>query len=174
MQNLVVTSDFKPRKYDLLPVQQQNNYGLVFGFNNSGMNMTTVLTTTTAGRSAINLTEKIAAVVAASSASDGVAHLFLQHTSASLLIQENADADVMRDLLDWLDRLAPQSTGYRHDAEGADDMPAHLKAAITATSLSAPFAGGRLLLGTWQGIYLLEHRRAPQERRLVVTMTAAV
>lgn len=133
--------------------------------------MPTILTVETPGRNAIDVTRQVEAVIAASPAAGGIAHLFIQHTSASLTVQENADPDVMRDLVDWLDRTAPENGPYRHDAEGPDDMPAHLKAAITATSLSIPFADGRLLLGTWQGIYLLEHRRAPHRRRIVVTLT---
>ncbi|WP_375205188.1 secondary thiamine-phosphate synthase enzyme YjbQ [Hyphococcus sp.] len=132
--------------------------------------MPTILTVETPGRKAVDVTEDVKAVIAARPAASGIVHLFIQHTSASLTVQENADPDVMRDLVDWLDRTAPEDGPYRHDAEGPDDMPAHLKAAMTATSLSIPFADGRLLLGTWQGIYLLEHRRAPHRRRIVVTL----
>lgn len=136
--------------------------------------MATLLTIKTPGRDAVDITKQVEGIIAKTGLSGGVAHLFIQHTSASLTIQENADADVMRDLLDWLDRLAPENGPYRHDAEGPDDMPAHLKAAITSASLSIPFADGRLLLGTWQGIYLLEHRRAPHRRRVVVTLMEGV
>lgn len=135
--------------------------------------MSKIIQIDTPGRAAVDVTAKIADIVAASDARAGLAHLFIQHTSASLTIQENADPDVMADLLDWLDRTAPEDGPYRHDAEGPDDMPAHLKAAMTATSLCAPFENGRLLLGTWQGIYLLEHRRAPHRRRIVVTLIPA-
>ncbi|MFC2951726.1 secondary thiamine-phosphate synthase enzyme YjbQ [Marinicaulis aureus] len=136
--------------------------------------MATLLTVETAGRKAIDITAQLEAVLAQAPIQNGLAHLFIQHTSASLTIQENADPDVMRDLLDWLDSIAPETGPYRHDAEGPDDMPAHLKSAVTATSLTVPFAEGRLLLGTWQGIYVLEHRRAPQRRRIVVTLIEGV
>jgi secondary thiamine-phosphate synthase enzyme len=95
--------------------------------------------------------------------------LFCRHTSASLLIQENADRTVQEDLLHFFSRLAPESTTlYRHDSEGPDDMPAHLRTALTQTHLVVPFAERRLLLGTWQGIYLFEHRRAPHRREVVM------
>ena len=125
------------------------------------------------GRSATAITDKVRDIVAASKVRSGLAHLFIQHTSASLLIQENADPDVLRDLLDWLDRLAPAASPYRHSAEGPDDMPAHLKSAVTATSVSIPFENGMLLLGAWQDIYLLEHRATPHVRRIAVTLIAA-
>lgn len=102
----------------------------------------------------------------------GVAHVFIQHTSASLTIQENADPDVLSDLEDALDRLAPEGFPYRHSAEGPDDMPAHIKAALTATSLAIPVSENALMLGTWQGVYVVEHRRAPQRRRIIVTLNA--
>ena len=136
--------------------------------------MATLLTVETAGRKAIDITAQVKATVSPAQIQNGLVHLFIQHTSASLTIQESADPDVMRDLLDWLDRIAPETGPYRHDAEGPDDMPAHLKSAVTATSLTVPFAEGRLLLGTWQGIYVLEHRRAPQRRRIVVTLIEGV
>ena len=127
--------------------------------------MATMITVETPGRAAVEITREVAAIVARAGTRSGLAHLFVQHTSASLVVQENADPDVRRDLIAWLDRVAPENGPYAHDAEGPDDMPAHLKAAITATSLSIPFEDGRLLLGTWQGIYLLEHRSAPHRRR---------
>ena len=95
-------------------------------------------------------------------------HRLLRHTSASLLIQENADPDVARDLQDYFAALAPESAAYRHQAEGADDMPAHLRAALTQVQLSIPLVAGRLALGTWQGIYLFEHRRRPHRREVVL------
>lgn len=101
-------------------------------------------------------------------AGDGLITLFIRHTSASLLIQENADPDVHTDLLDALDRLAPRDRPYVHDVEGPDDMPAHIKAAVTQTSLSIPVKSGRLLLGTWQGIYVVEHRDRPHRREVVM------
>lgn len=135
--------------------------------------MVNVIAIETLSQSATAVTDKVEAIVAASNIRGGLAHLFIQHTSASLLIQENADSDVLRDLTDWLDRLAPEAVHYRHSAEGPDDMPAHLKSAITATSLSVPFEDGRLLLGPWQGVYLLEHRNASHTRRIVVTLIEA-
>ena len=100
----------------------------------------------------------------------GLLHVFIQHTSASLSINENADPDVPADLTMALDRLAPESWPYRHTCEGPDDMPAHVKAALTDSSLTIPVREGRLLLGTWQGIYLCEHRNHGGSRRLVVTV----
>jgi secondary thiamine-phosphate synthase enzyme len=134
--------------------------------------MAAIITVETSGRAAVEITDKVSVVVSCAPTPRGLVHLFLQHTSASLVVQENADPDVRRDLIDWLDCIAPEDGPYAHDAEGPDDMPAHLKAAITATSLSIPFEDGRLLLGTWQGIYLLEHRRAPHRRRVVATIIA--
>ncbi|MBC7968013.1 MAG: YjbQ family protein [Fuerstia sp.] len=100
----------------------------------------------------------------------GLMHVFIQHTSASLTINENADPDVPDDLGMALDRLAPESWPYRHTCEGPDDMPAHVKATLTGSSVSIPIANGRLLTGTWQGIYLCEHRNQGGRRRLVVTI----
>ena len=101
-------------------------------------------------------------------AGDGLLTLFIRHTSASLLIQENADPDVHTDLLEALERLAPRDHAYVHDVEGPDDMPAHIKSALTATSLSIPVKAGRMLLGTWQGIYVVEHRDRPHRREVVL------
>jgi len=101
----------------------------------------------------------------------GLLHLFLQHTSASLTINENADPDVPADLEMAIDRIAPESFPYIHTMEGSDDMPAHVKASLFGTSLILPVGDGRLLLGTWQGIYLCEHRRAGHRRSLVLTLT---
>jgi len=115
------------------------------------------------------ITSRIAGLVAATGVREGLCTLFIQHTSASLLIQENADPSARRDLERWLDRLVPEGDPlYTHTAEGPDDMPSHVKAALTATSLAIPIAGGRLALGTWQGIYLWEHRRRPRTRTLAV------
>ena len=100
----------------------------------------------------------------------GLLHLFLQHTSASLTINENADPDVLTDLEMAVDRIAPESFPYIHTLEGSDDMPAHVKASLFGTSLTVPVGDGRLLLGTWQGIYLCEHRRARHRRSLVLTL----
>lgn len=102
-------------------------------------------------------------------AKSGLCTLFVRHTSASLTIQENADPSARRDLENWLNRLVPEGDSlYTHTAEGSDDMPSHIKAILTSTSLSIPIAEGRLVLGTWQGIYLWEHRRPPRRREVVV------
>jgi secondary thiamine-phosphate synthase enzyme len=99
---------------------------------------------------------------------EGLLTLFIQHTSASLTIQENADPDVCHDLQDFFSRIAPQNGPYRHTAEGPDDMPAHIKSALTQTQLAIPLQQGRLALGTWQGIYVFEHRQHRQKRRVVM------
>lgn len=135
------------------------------------------LTVQTGGPGCHDITDRIAGWLGEIGAAEGVVTVFLRHTSASLLIQENADPDVQRDLLAWLDRLAPPadapSMGWiTHRAEGPDDMPAHIKAAVLPTSLQIPVAGGRMVLGTWQGIYLVEHRRAPHRREVVAKFQA--
>ncbi|MEM6580271.1 MAG: secondary thiamine-phosphate synthase enzyme YjbQ [Pseudomonadota bacterium] len=115
------------------------------------------------------ITPKVQRIVAEHGDEEGLCTLFLQHTSASLLIQENYDDSARVDLENWLNRLVPEHDPlYTHTTEGPDDMPAHIKAAITATQLSIPYQSGRLMLGTWQGIYLWEHRHAPGARQLVV------
>lgn len=127
-----------------------------------------VLPIPTRGRGFYDATSEVTRVVADSGVVTGLATLFLRHTSASLVIQENADSAVLRDLERWLDRLAPEDASYEHDDEGPDDMPAHLRSAVTASSVSIPIADGVLALGTWQAIYVWEHRRAPHRRELVV------
>lgn len=127
----------------------------------------------TRGRGFTDITGEIAAVVAESGAAVGLCSVFIQHTSASLVIQENADPAVLRDLARWMERLAPESDGYEHDAEGPDDMPSHIRSAITRTAEVIPVAERRLSLGTWQGVYLWEHRAAPHRRRVVVTVSGA-
>ncbi len=102
---------------------------------------------------------------------EGVVTLFIRHTSASLTIQENADPTVLVDLTTALDRLAPEHAGWRHDTEGPDDMPAHIKTMLTATSLQIPVLDSDLALGTWQGIYLIEHRARPHRREIVLQFT---
>ena len=124
----------------------------------------------TRGRGLSDVTARVAEVVARSGVAAGLCCVFVQLTSASLVIQENADPSVRRDLERWLDDLAPESRPWEHDAEGPDDMPAHVKAALTATSLSIPVLEGRLGLGAWQGIYLWEHRLQPHTRNVVVTV----
>jgi secondary thiamine-phosphate synthase enzyme len=113
-------------------------------------------------------TAKVRRWLAEIAAADGLLTLFIRHTSASLLIQENADPDVQTDLVTALDRIAPRNAGYVHDTEGPDDMPAHIKSAVTATSLSVPVRGGDMLLGTWQGLYVVEHRDRPHRRQVVL------
>jgi secondary thiamine-phosphate synthase enzyme len=123
----------------------------------------------TRGRGLVEFTEQVAALVERSGLQHGLATLLVQHTSASLLIQENADPEVRRDLERFFGRLAPDGDPlFRHTAEGEDDMPAHVRAALTAVSLNIPFSRGRLALGTWQGIYLWEHRTAPHRRLVTV------
>ena len=120
------------------------------------------------------VTAEIAAWVAGQSIEQGLLALFLRHTSASLVIQENADPDVRRDLERFFRRIAPEDPSlYRHTVEGPDDMPAHIRAALTQTQLSIPVDNGRMLLGTWQGVYLFEHRRAPHTREMVLHLTGA-
>ena len=121
----------------------------------------------TSGTGAYEFTRDAQKLVQASAIETGIMNLLVQHTSASLTIQENADPDVQIDLMDALDRLAPEQAGlYRHSAEGPDDMPAHIKSALTSAALAVPIRSGRLRLGTWQGIYLLEHRRHGHIRRI--------
>lgn len=123
----------------------------------------------TPGRGLHMVTRAIGEVVRASGIQTGLVTIFCRHTSCSLLIQENADPSARRDLEAWLERLAPEhDPHYTHTAEGPDDMPAHLRAAVTSTSESIPVSDGRMALGTWQGIYLAEHRRSPHTRSLVV------
>jgi len=126
------------------------------------------LTVRTPGQGLHEITREVAAWVGAQAMHTGLLTLFCRHTSASLVIQENADPDVRRDLEDYLAALAPESAAYRHQDEGPDDMPAHLRAALTAVSLSIPLVDGRLALGTWQGVYLFEHRRAPHRREVAL------
>ena len=127
----------------------------------------------TSGQGLHEITAKIGAAVQASQTEEGLCTLFLRHTSASLVIQENADPSAKRDLERWLNRLVPDGDAfYSHDAEGPDDMPSHIKAALTACSLSIPVQNGRLALGQWQGIYLWEHRRRGSRRELLVHIGA--
>ena len=122
----------------------------------------------TPGAGCTDITAPAANFLAQCGAGDGALMVFLRHTSASLCIQENADPDVQADLLAALDRLAPVEAPWIHDVEGPDDMPAHVKAMLTGVSLHVPVAGGRLALGTWQGLYLIEHRRRPHSREVVL------
>lgn len=122
----------------------------------------------TQGKSLQKVTSKVAAIVAESGIQTGLCSLFLRHTSASLIIQENADPDVLLDLANFLAKLVPEGDRYIHSTEGADDMPAHIRTVLTHTSEQIPIANGRLVLGTWQGIYLWEHRQQNHLRELVV------
>jgi secondary thiamine-phosphate synthase enzyme len=130
----------------------------------------TILSLRTRGPGLHEITAEVEAVVARSGCRTGVVSVFCQHTSCSLVIMENADPTARRDLEAWLDRLVPEDDPhFEHTLEGPDDMPSHIKMALTRTSETVPIGQGRLLLGTWQGLYLWEHRRAPHTRRVVVT-----
>lgn len=120
-----------------------------------------------------DLTDKVAEVVARSKIATGTCTVFVQHTSASLIIQENADPRVLVDLQKWMNDRVPEGPFYVHDDEGPDDMPGHIKSAITKTSEVVPVTGGKLALGTWQAIYLWEHRHAAHRRTIVVTVIGA-
>ncbi len=122
----------------------------------------------TPGAGFTDLTAEVANFVRESGAREGAVTLFIRHTSASLTIQENADPTVLEDLMTALKRAAPENTGWRHDTEGPDDMPAHIKTMLTATSLHVPVLRGALALGTWQAIYLIEHRARPHRREIVL------
>lgn len=133
-----------------------------------------ILEFSTSGRGTRDITSAVSRVVADSRLQCGLAHVFVQHTSCSLTITENADPDVRRDLETIMARLAPDADhDYRHDCEGPDDMAAHARSVLTDAGLTVPVGAGRLLLGTWQGIYLWEHRTAPQRRHVVVTLIGA-
>src|SRR5664279_4207000 len=134
----------------------------------AGSIVTSLLTVQTPGRGFVELTAEIAKFVDDAEAQEGAVTLFIRHTSASLTIQENADPTVLEDLMTALDRLAPEDAGWRHDAEGPDDMPAHVRTMLTATSLQIPVLERELALGTWQAIYLIEHRRRPHRREIVL------
>ena len=135
--------------------------------------MVHTLTVPTRGQGLYEITDQVAAAVRAAGVEEGLCTILVQHTSASLVIQENADPSARRDLEAWLDRLVPEGDPlYTHTAEGGDDMPAHVKAALTAVSLSIPIVAGRLGLGTWQGIYLWEHRHRSQSRHCLVHVLA--
>ena len=129
---------------------------------------TVTLRLNTSGAGFTEITRHAADFIAQAGAGEGVLLLFVRHTSASLTIQENADPDVQADLISALDRLAPEDAPWIHDVEGPDDMPAHVKTMLTGVSLNVPVTGGTLALGTWQGIYLVEHRRRPHSREVVL------
>ncbi|HVV63214.1 MAG TPA: secondary thiamine-phosphate synthase enzyme YjbQ [Pseudolabrys sp.] len=129
---------------------------------------TATLAVETSGVGFTDITREATRFIKDAEAGDGVMLVYLRHTSASLTIQENADPDVQSDLVTALDRIAPESAPWVHDVEGPDDMPAHVKAMLNGVSLHVPVSGGKLALGTWQGIYLVEHRRAPHRREVVL------
>ncbi|WP_079606991.1 secondary thiamine-phosphate synthase enzyme YjbQ [Bradyrhizobium erythrophlei] len=135
--------------------------------------VTSLLTAQTSGRGFVDLSAEIVKFVRDVGATEGAVTLFIRHTSASLTIQENADPSVLLDLMTALDRLAPENAGWRHDTEGPDDMPAHIKTMLTATSLHIPVVKGELALGTWQAIYLIEHRARPHRREIVLQFAGA-
>jgi secondary thiamine-phosphate synthase enzyme len=131
----------------------------------------TTLTVRTRGPGTYEITSEVAAALRKSGMLEGVVTVFCQHTSCSLVLMENADPSARRDLEAWLNRLVPENDPhFTHTAEGADDMPSHIKMALTRSSETVPFANGQLLLGTWQGIFLWEHRRAPHTRNVVLTL----
>ncbi|NPU15520.1 YjbQ family protein [Bradyrhizobium sp. 83002] len=136
--------------------------------------VTSVLTVHTSGRGFTDLTREVEALLREIGARDGAVTAFIRHTSASLTIQENADPTVLRDLATALARLAPEDAGWVHDTEGPDDMPAHIKTMLSSISLQVPVHGGRMMLGTWQAIYLIEHRARPHRREVVLQFIGAV
>jgi secondary thiamine-phosphate synthase enzyme len=127
------------------------------------------LTIETRGEGFVEITRDVASFLQQVGAADGVALAYIRHTSASLVIQENADPDVQTDLVTALRRIAPANAGWVHDTEGPDDMPAHIKAMVNGVSLHVPVTGGKLALGTWQGIYVAEHRARPRRREVLLT-----
>jgi secondary thiamine-phosphate synthase enzyme len=135
--------------------------------------ISSLLTVQTSGPGFVDLTAEIAKFVDDAGAREGAVTLFVRHTSASLSIQENADPSVLDDLMTALDRLAPEDGGWSHDTEGPDDMPAHIKTMLTATSLQIPVLSSELALGTWQAIYLIEHRARPHRREIVMQFAGA-
>ena len=136
--------------------------------------ISSLLTVQTSGRGFVDLTAEVARFVKDAGAREGAVTLFIRHTSASLTVQENADPTVLDDLTTALDRLAPESAGWTHDTEGPDDMPAHIKTMLTATSLHIPVLGSELALGTWQAIYLIEHRARAHRREIVLQFVGAI
>ena len=135
--------------------------------------VSSLLTAQTSGTGFTDLTAEVARFLREARAREGAVTLFIRHTSASLTIQENADPTVLIDLTTALNRLAPENAGWRHDTEGADDMPAHIKTMLTATSLHIPVLQGAMALGTWQAIYLIEHRARPHRREIVLQFIGA-
>ncbi|HYW64600.1 MAG TPA: secondary thiamine-phosphate synthase enzyme YjbQ [Bradyrhizobium sp.] len=134
----------------------------------AGEIVSSVLTVQTRAAGFVDLTRWVVEFLNEVAATEGAVSLFVRHTSASLTVQENADPSVLDDLMTALDRLAPQDAGWTHDTEGPDDMPAHVRTMLTATSLHVPVLDGRMALGTWQAIYLIEHRSRPHRRDVVL------
>jgi secondary thiamine-phosphate synthase enzyme len=132
------------------------------------------LTVETKGKGFTEITRELSRWLDSVGADNGLLTVFICHTSASLLIQENADPNVRRDLLDILEALAPEGRPYAHEEEGSDDMPSHIKAMLTAVSLSIPVIGGSMVLGTWQGVYVIEHRVAPHRRIIALNFIGHV
>jgi secondary thiamine-phosphate synthase enzyme len=141
---------------------------LVPGMACSAMMQQRLLRISTKGQGLFDITAEVSLVVAESRAQTGICVVFVRHTSASLVIQENADPSVQHDLNRWMNDIAPESRHWEHDAEGIDDMPAHARTSITRTNEVIPIVDGRLGLGTWQGIYLWEHRHSDHERQVIV------
>ena len=132
----------------------------------------TTIKVTTRGKGTVEITAEVEQALAASGVHEGTVTVFVRHTSCSLVIMENADPSARRDLHEFFDRLVPESTPwFTHTCEGPDDMPSHIRMALTRTSETIPVSKGRLLLGTWQGIYLFEHRRAPHQREILITIS---
>jgi secondary thiamine-phosphate synthase enzyme len=130
--------------------------------------VTATLTVATRGEGFTDITREVGGFLRESGGADGVLTLFIRHTSASLTIQENADLTVLKDLVTALRRLAPTNAGWLHDTEGPDDMPGHIRTMLTNVSLHVPVRGGAMALGTWQGIYLIEHRARPHRREVIL------
>ncbi len=131
----------------------------------------TTLTVQTEPYAFHDISQEVQAAVANASVRDGVCHLFIRHTSASLLLQENYDPSVRQDLAQFMSRIVPEDGSYAHGIEGSDDMPAHIRSALTSVSESIPVSEGKLLLGRWQGIYLWEHRAHGHQRKVIITVT---
>jgi len=137
--------------------------------------MQTTLTITTRGQGLYEITDEVQSFLYSSGIDSGLVNIFLLHTSAGLIIQENADPSARRDLEQWLNRFVPEGDpNFTHTTEGADDMPAHIQSVLTGCTLTIPMIDGSLGLGTWQGVYLWEHRRAPHRRKVVVTVLAGL
>ena len=124
----------------------------------------------TDGQGLYEITKDVENAVSSSTLSSGICNLFIKHTSASLIIQENASSDVQKDILNFFNKLAPEGSGYNHNTEGPDDMPAHLKSILSETSLIIPVKNNNLDLGTWQGVFLFEHREGKFKRKVVTTI----